>query len=71
MLRRVTDGRLFAAKLTNHPRDLKDAQKEAKSLSELNHENVVRYIDDFQHRIVVFNYHFLIMEHCEGRYSHY
>lgn len=68
-IRRITDGKIFAAKVTKDPRGVAEAMKEAKSLKALDHENIVRYIDDFPYDVGFFHLHILVMEFCEGKLS--
>jgi serine/threonine protein kinase len=65
------DGKKFAMKLFKNEmirsrNDLKRIQREIESLKEVNHQNVVRYIDDGEYSEGFENYRYLVMDYADG-----
>ena len=66
---RVSDGKIFIAKVNRKADQYEDAEKEAMRLKKYDHKNIVRYIDSFSQGSGIFKAFVIIMEFCDGKIS--
>jgi NIMA (never in mitosis gene a)-related kinase len=66
-VKRVSDGKIFIAKVNRNLDRYQDAVDEAMRLKKYSHKNIVRYIDSFSHGDALTKAFVIVMEFCDGK----
>jgi len=66
-VKRVSDGKIFIAKVNRNLDRYQEAVNEAMRLKKYDHKNIVRYIDSFSHGDALTKAFVIVMEFCDGK----